>query len=102
MRCSGRNISRLTALRSAAEQHNLTGACSCEIHTIAGPAIDAKFPDAVTAEPMVAGIAACQSINASQYRHPTPEIDQAIEPSLEMVPAGWRQVVFYVDSHFRF
>jgi len=51
---------------------------------------------------MVTGIAVRQSINASQHRHPTPEIGQAIEPSLEMIPAGWRQVVFYVDSHFRF
>jgi len=72
MRRSGRNINRLTALGSAAEQDNSTGACSREIDTIAGPAVDAQLPDAVTAEPMVAGIATCHSIKASQYRHSTP------------------------------
>jgi hypothetical protein len=51
---------------------------------------------------MVAGIAACHSINASQYRHSTAEIDHAIEPLLKRVSARRRQVVFYVESHFRF
>ena len=78
MRGSGRNISRLTALGSTGEQHNSIGACSSEIDAIAGPTIDAELPDTVMAEPMVAGIAPCRSINASQYRHSTAEIDQTI------------------------
>ena len=102
MCCSGRNIRRLAALGSTTEQHNSIRACSCEIDTVAGSTIDAKLPDAVTAEPMVAGIAVCQSINTSQYRHPTAEIGQAIEPLLKRVVARRRQVVFYVESHFRF
>jgi hypothetical protein len=51
---------------------------------------------------MVAGIAVCQSINTSQYRHPTAEIGQAIEPLLKRVVTCRRQVVLYVESHFRF
>jgi len=100
--CSGRNISRLAALGSTAEQHNTIRACACEADTIAGPTIDAKFPDAATTEPVVAGIAVCHSINTSQYRHSTAEIRQAIEPLLKRIAARRRQVVFYVELHCRF
>jgi hypothetical protein len=51
---------------------------------------------------MVAGIAVCQSINTSQYSHSAAEIGQVIEPLLKRVVARRRQVVFYVESHFRF
>jgi len=51
---------------------------------------------------MVTGIAVRQSINASQYCHSTAEIGQTIEPLLKRVAARRRQVVFYVESHFRF
>jgi hypothetical protein len=93
LRGSDRYISRLTALGPTAEQHDAAGARSCEIDAIAGSTIDTKLPDAVTAVPMVTGIAACHSINATQYRHSTAEIDQAIEPALERVAARWRQIV---------
>jgi hypothetical protein len=102
MRCSGPDISRLTALGSAAEQHNATGACSSKVNPIARPAINAKLPDSVTAEPMVTGIAFRQTINTSEHRHSTAQIGKSIKPLLERVPAGWRQEVFYVDLHFRF
>jgi hypothetical protein len=68
----------LAALGSTTEQNYTIRACACEIDTIAGPTIDAKFPDTVTAEPMVAGIAVCHSIDTSQYRHSATEIAQAI------------------------
>jgi hypothetical protein len=87
MCCSGRNISRLPALGSTAEQHNSIRACSCEIDTVAGSTIDAKLPDTVTAEPMVAGIATCHSINTSQYSRSAAEIGQTIEPLLKRVAA---------------
>jgi hypothetical protein len=51
---------------------------------------------------MVAGIAVCQSINTSQYRHSTAAIGQAIEPLLKRVVPRRRQVVCFVESHFRF
>jgi hypothetical protein len=51
---------------------------------------------------VVAGIAVCQSINTSQYRHSTAEIRQAIEPLLKRIAARRRQVVFYVELHCRF
>jgi hypothetical protein len=51
---------------------------------------------------MVAGIAACHSINTSQYSHSAAEIGQTIWPLLKRVAARRRQVVFYVESHLRF
>jgi hypothetical protein len=99
---SGRNVRRLTALGSTAEQHKPIRACSCEIDTVARSTIDAKLPDAVTAEPVIAGIAVGHSIDTSQYRHSAPEIAQPIEPLLKRVAARRRQVVLYVVPHFRF
>jgi hypothetical protein len=102
IRYSCRNISRLAALGSAAEQQNSICSRSRKVDPIAGAAIDAHLPDTVAAEPLIARIAVGHSINASQHCHPAAEIGQAIEPTLKWVIAGRRHVVFDFSSHLRF
>jgi hypothetical protein len=64
--------------------------------------MDAHFPDAVAAEPLVARISVCHSIHSSQYCHPASQIAQTVEPALKRIRSRLRQVVFDCDAHLRF
>ena len=64
--------------------------------------MDAHFPDAVAAEPLVTRISVCHSIDSPLHCHPTAEIGQTIEPALKRIRARLRKVVFDFGTHLRF
>jgi hypothetical protein len=81
------DIALLFPFVAAAKQDDDRPAAQSVVDAIAGPEIDAQFPDAISAERMVTEIPGSHSVDAAKHGRKGPSVAQSVQPLLHWIAA---------------